>query len=166
VPTSVTLQTPSFVRSWHPTSKRQPFVPQPVEQTLVLIKPDAMKRGLAGVILDRFLRCCLTLVDIRLCQPDQDILRQLYQEHQEKPFYHAMIKSLTAGPTLAMVLEGEEAVPTVRKLIGGTNTLKAPPGTIRGYFALGTRHNLVHASETSADAKREIPLFFPNLPAR
>ena len=140
---------------------RRPYVPQPQQRTLVIIKADAVKRGLTGEILHRFLRKGLTLVNLRMVKPDVAKARLLYQEHKGKPFFIPMIEHFIHGPLVAMVLQGEEAIPAVRQLIGDTSTLNAKAGSIRGDYALGTRFNLVHGSDCEDAAAREIPLYFP-----
>ncbi|SRR6266545_4705463 len=130
------------------------------ERTLVLIKPDAMARGLAGEILSRFERRGLELRAARLIQVDRALAEEHYAEHSEKPFYGELVEFITSGPTLALVLEGEGAIATVRTTIGATNPADASPGSIRGDLALSMPDNLVHGSDSAESAAREIALWF------
>ena len=134
-----------------------------VEQTLVLVKPDAMARGLAGDIVGRFERRGLVLRAARLVQVDRGLAERHYAEHAEKPFFGELVKFITSGPTLALALEGESAIPVVRTTIGATNPADAAPGTIRGDLALAMPDNLVHGSDSPESARREIELWFPDL---
>jgi nucleoside-diphosphate kinase len=120
------------------------------ERTLVLIKPDAVRRGLAGEILRRF----------ELRGVDRALAEEHYAEHAEKPFYGELVEFITSGATLALVLEGEGAIPTVRTTMGATNPADAGPGTIRGDLALSMPDNLVHGSDSPESAMREIALWF------
>ena len=131
-----------------------------MERTLVLIKPDAMQRGLAGEILSRLERRGLRIVALRLLQMDEAMARRHYAEHEGKPFYEGLISYITACPIIAAVFEGSGAVEVVRKTIGVTNPAEAEPGTIRGDLALETGRNLIHGSDSPQSAKREIALFF------
>jgi nucleoside-diphosphate kinase len=130
------------------------------ERTLVLIKPDAMRRGLAGEILRRFEQRGLELKEARLVQVDDALAKQHYAEHEEKPFFGELVEFITSGPTLALVLEGEGAIATVRSTIGATNPAEAGPGSIRGDLALSMPDNLVHGSDSPESAAREIALWF------
>jgi len=134
-----------------------------VERTLVLVKPDAVQRKLAGRILDRFEQRGLTIKAAKLVQVDADLARQHYDEHREKPFFDELVEFITSSPTLALVFEGEGAIPTVRATMGATNPANAAPGTIRGDFALSMPDNLVHGSDSPESAVREIALWFPGL---
>ena len=131
-----------------------------MERTLVLIKPDAMQRGLAGEILSRLERRGLRIVALRLFQMDEAMARRHYAEHEGKPIYEGLISYITACPIIAAVFEGSGAVEVVRKTIGVTNPAEAEPGTIRGDLALETGRNLIHGSDSPQSAKREIALFF------
>jgi len=131
-----------------------------VERTLVLMKPDAMQRGLAGEIQSRLERRGLRIAALRLFQMDEAMARRHYGEHEGKPFYEGLISYITACPIIAAVLEGSDAVEVVRRTIGATNPAEAEPGTIRGDLALETGRNLIHGSDSSESAKREIALFF------
>ena len=130
------------------------------ERTLVLIKPDAMRRGLAGEILRRFEARGLELQDAKLVNTDRALAQEHYAEHAEKPFYGELVEFITSGPTLAVVLEGEGAIATVRSTMGATNPADAGPGTIRGDLALSMPDNLVHGSDSPESAAREITLWF------
>jgi len=130
------------------------------ERTLVLIKPDAMRRGLAGEILRRFELRGLELKEARLVEVDKELAGEHYAEHAGKPFYDELIEFITSGSTLALVLEGEGAITTVRTTMGATNPADAGPGTIRGDLALSMPDNLVHGSDSSESAAREIALWF------
>ena len=130
------------------------------ERTLVLIKPDAMRRGLAGEILRRFEQRGLELREARLVQVDDALAKEHYAEHAEKPFFGELVEFITSGPTLALVVEGEGAIATVRTTVGATNPADAGPGTIRGDLALSMPDNLVHGSDSAESAAREIALWF------
>jgi nucleoside-diphosphate kinase len=132
-----------------------------VERTLVLVKPDAMQRGLAGEILARFERRGLTIVAGRVLTVDRALAEEHYAEHTEKPFFGELVEFITSAPTLALVLEGEGAISVVRTTMGGTNPAEAAPGTIRGDLALSMPDNLVHGSDAPESAAREIELWFP-----
>ena len=131
-----------------------------VERTLVLVKPDAMARGLAGEIVGRLERRGLTLVEARLVTVDRELAETHYAEHREKPFFGELVEFITSGPTLALVVEGESAIPVVRTTMGSTNPTDAAPGTIRGDLALAMPDNLVHGSDSPESAEREIALWF------
>ena len=131
-----------------------------VERTLVLIKPDAVRRGLAGEILRRFEQRGLTIEEARLLTVDRSLAEKHYAEHAEKPFFGELVEFITSGPTLALVLEGEGAIATIRTTMGATNPADAGPGTIRGDLALSMPDNLVHGSDSPDSAAREIALWF------
>jgi nucleoside-diphosphate kinase len=131
-----------------------------IERTLVLIKPDALERRLAGRILDRFEQRGLTIRGAKLLQVDRELAGRHYAEHREKPFFGELVDFITASPTLALVLEGEAAIEVVRTTIGATNPVDAAPGTIRGDYALAMPDNLVHGSDSPESAEREIGLWF------
>ena len=132
------------------------------ERTLVLIKPDAMQRQLAGEILARFERRGLALRAARFVKASRELGETHYAEHAEKPFFGELVDFITSGPTLAFVLEGEGAIATARKTIGATNPADADPGSLRGEFALAMPNNLVHGSDSPESAEREIRLWFPD----
>jgi nucleoside-diphosphate kinase len=131
-----------------------------VEQTLVLIKPDAMQRALAGEILARFERRGLSVRDARLMHVDRKLAETHYTEHAEKPFFGELVAFITSGPTLALALEGESAISVVRTTMGATNPAEAAPGSIRGDLALAMPDNLVHGSDSPESAERELGLWF------
>ena len=131
-----------------------------MERTLVLIKPDAMRRQLAGEILARFERRGLTVLAAKLVTVSRDLAERHYDEHKEKPFFGELVDFITSGPTLALALEGEGAISLVRKTMGATNPADAEPGSIRGDFALSMPDNLVHGSDAPETAQRELALWF------
>ena len=135
-----------------------------VEQTLVLVKPDAMQRSLAGEIVARLERRGLELRAARLVTVDRVLAEEHYAEHAAKPFFGELVEFITSGPTLALVVEGEGAIGVVRTTIGATNPADAGPGTIRGDLALSMPDNLVHGSDSPESAGREIGLWFPDEP--
>ena len=131
------------------------------ERTLVLFKPDSVRRGLVGEILSRFEAKGLTLVALEMRTIDAAMADQHYAEHVDRDFYPPLRAFITGGPLVALVLEGEEAIAVTRTLIGPTDGRQAPAGTIRGDFSLSNRENLVHASDSPESAEREIKLWFP-----
>lgn len=133
------------------------------ERTLVLVKPDAVRRGLVGEIVGRLERKGLSLVAMNLRTLDRATAEQHYAEHAKKPFFGDLIEFITSGPLVAMVVEGPRAVEAVRTMMGVTDPVKAAPGSVRGDFALVVTENLVHGSDSSESAKREIDLFFPGI---
>jgi nucleoside-diphosphate kinase len=133
------------------------------ERTLVLLKPDAVRRGLVGEIVGRFERKGLTIEAMDLRGLDGEMADQHYAEHVEKAFYPPLREFITSGPLVALVLSGDTAIEVVRGLIGSTDGRKAAAGTIRGDLSLSNRENLVHASDSPESASREIKLFFPEL---
>jgi nucleoside-diphosphate kinase len=133
------------------------------ERTLVLIKPDAVRRGLAGEILGRFERKGLAIDAMVLRGMDDATADEHYAEHLDKAFYPTLKEFMTGGPLLALVLSGDQAVEVVRGLVGATDGRRAAPGTIRGDLSLSNRENLVHASDSPDSAKREIGIWFPEL---
>jgi nucleoside-diphosphate kinase len=133
-----------------------------VERTLVLVKPDAMRRQLAGEIVARLERRGLQLRAARLLTVDRELGEEHYAEHAGKPFFGELIEFITSGPTLALAVEGEGAITSVRTTLGATNPAEAAPGTIRGDFALSMPDNLVHGSDSNESAAREIALWFPD----
>ncbi|MBX6371029.1 MAG: nucleoside-diphosphate kinase [Acidothermus sp.] len=132
-----------------------------VERTLVLIKPDAVRRGLVGEILGRIERKGLRLVALELRTIGEETARRHYAEHVDKPFFDDLLAFITSGPLVAAVVEGPRAVAAVRALMGPTDPVAAPPGTIRGDFGTLVTENLVHGSDSVPSATREIQLFFP-----
>jgi nucleoside-diphosphate kinase len=138
-------------------------LPDVSERTLVLLKPDAVRRGLVGEILGRFERKGLTLEALELRTLDGELADRHYAEHVERDFYPPLRTFITSGPLVALVLSGDQSIEVVRGLIGVTDGRKAAPGTIRGDLSLSNRENLVHASDSPESAKREMDLFFPHL---
>ncbi|HKC21639.1 MAG TPA: nucleoside-diphosphate kinase [Gaiellaceae bacterium] len=133
-----------------------------VERSLILIKPDAMERRLAGDILGRIERRGFTLRAGKLIHVSRELGETHYAEHSEKPFFGELVDFITSGPTLAFVLEGEGAIAVARMTIGATNPAAAAPGTLRGDYALAMPNNLVHGSDSPDSAEREIELWFPD----
>ena len=131
-----------------------------VERTLVLIKPDAVRRALAGEILARFERRGLAVRAAKLLVVDRSLAERHYAEHAEKPFFGELVEFITSGPTWALVVEGEGAIATMRATIGATDPANAAPGTIRGDLASSMPDNLVHGSDSPESAEREIALWF------
>ena len=133
-----------------------------VERTLILIKPDAVRRGLAGEILRRFEERGLAMRAAKLVTADRELGETHYAEHLEKPFFGELVDFITSAPTLALVLEGEGAVAAARATIGATNPANAAPGSIRGDLALSMPDNLVHGSDAPETAAEEVALWFPD----
>ncbi|GAA3947044.1 MULTISPECIES: nucleoside-diphosphate kinase [Actinoplanes] len=133
------------------------------ERTLVLVKPDALRRGLLGEILGRFERKGLTIDALVVRTMDAELADQHYAEHVDKAFYPPLKEFMTSGPLAALVLSGDEVIAVVRALVGATDGRKAAAGTIRGDLSLSNRENLVHASDSPDSAKRELALWFPEL---
>ncbi len=133
------------------------------QRTLVLLKPDTVRRGLVGEVLGRFEAKGLTIVAMQHRTIDGDLADQHYAEHVERDFYPPLRAFATSGPLVSLVLEGDEAIDVVRAINGATDGRKAAPGTIRGDLSLSNRENLVHASDSPESAAREIALWFPEL---
>jgi nucleoside-diphosphate kinase len=131
-----------------------------VERTLILIKPDALARGLAGAILGRFEQKGLKIAGIKMIQLSDDLLREHYSHLADKPFFPAITEFMSRTPVIALCLEGLEAVDVCRKLCGVTNSRQADPGTIRGDLAMSMQANLVHASDSAETARTEVARFF------
>jgi nucleoside-diphosphate kinase len=134
-----------------------------MQQTLILVKPDAFARGLTGEIIARFERKGLRIVALKHLTTPRDLAETHYDEHSERPFFGELVDFITSAPLVAMVLEGDEAVVAARQLIGATNPLEANTGSIRGDFAIQVGQNMVHGSDSPESAKREIGLWFPEL---
>jgi len=134
-----------------------------VQRSLVLVKPDGVRRGLAGEIVGRLERKGLTLVAMELRTLDRATAEDHYGEHRERPFFGELVEFITGGPLVALVVEGPHAVAGTRGLIGATNPVEAGPGSIRGDYALEIGQNLVHGSDSAESAEREITIFFPSL---
>ncbi len=131
-----------------------------MERTLIIIKPDAVQRGLIGEIITRFERRGLRIVGMKFMRIDRALAEQHYAEHQGKPFYESLLDYITSAPVVVMVLEGPNAIQIARNTIGDTKPINATAGSIRGDFGLETGRNLVHGSDSPASGQREIALFF------
>ncbi len=131
-----------------------------MERTLVLLKPDAVQRRLSGSILTRFEQKGLKIVGMKLVQASKELAAKHYDVHKERPFFGSLVSFLSGGPTVALALEGREAVATVRAMIGATDGTKASPGTIRGDHGLSVQNNLIHGSDSVDNAQLELALWF------
>lgn len=131
------------------------------QRTFVLLKPDTLRRGLVGAVLGRLEAKGLQITDMQLRQVDGELSDQHYAEHLERDFYPPLRKFITSGPSIAMIVEGEQAIDVVRGLLGPTDGRQAPAGTIRGDYSLSNRENLAHGSDSPESAEREISLWFP-----
>ena len=131
------------------------------EKTLVLVKPDGVRRGLVGQILSRFEAKGFTIEAMKLQTVDKQLADQHYAEHVEKGWYPELREFITSGPLVALILSGDEAITVVRGIVGATDGRKAAPGTVRGDFSLSNQENLIHASDSAESAAREIALWFP-----
>jgi nucleoside-diphosphate kinase len=132
-----------------------------MERTLVLLKPDALHRGLVGTLITRFEQKGLKLIGLKLRQFPQETLERHYEVHKTQPFYKSLVRFMSSGPVVALALEGVDAITVTRNLIGATNSRKAAPGTIRGDLGMSFSTNLVHGSDNAQNAARELALFFP-----
>jgi nucleoside-diphosphate kinase len=130
------------------------------QQTLIIVKPDALQRGLTGAILETFEQKGLRLAALKLTQIDRQLAERHYAVHQGKPFYEGLVDFITSGPVVVGVLEGPDAIDATRNLMGATNPVSAAPGSIRGRFALTIGQNLIHGSDSAENARYEIDLFF------
>ncbi len=131
-----------------------------VEQSLVIVKPDGVARGLIGEVISRFEKKGLKLVAARFAIAEKEVAKEHYAEHKEKPFFGGLVDFITSGPVMMMIVEGNRAVESIRNLLGKTNGVESPAGTIRGDFGSSRVFNIVHASDSVASAKREIALWF------
>ncbi len=131
-----------------------------MEKSLVLVKPDAMQRGLAGTIITRLEKQGLKLVAIRMLHLDKPLARRHYAIHRDKPFFNELVDYISSTPIVAAVFEGEEAIAVIRKVMGATDPAKAEAGTIRGDFGVDLQRNSVHSSDSAENAEQEIKLFF------
>lgn len=131
-----------------------------MERTLVLIKPDAVRRGLVGEIIRRFESRTLNIKALKIVKPTRELVERHYEIHKGKPFFESTVVFMTSGPVVAAVLEGDNVVSIVRKMMGALDPLQAEPGTIRGDFTLSTRENLVHGSDSVERAEHEIAIWF------
>lgn len=130
------------------------------ERTLVLIKPDGVRRGLIGEIISRFERKGLKIKALKMLRLTREKAEEFYSVHRGKPFFESLIEFMTSGPIIAMILEGDMAISVVRRMIGPTDGREAPPGTIRGDYSLSKSQNVVHASDSPESAMREIRVIF------
>ena len=137
-----------------------------MDQTLILVKPDAFERGLTGEVISRLEHKGLRMVALKLMTVDRELAERHYAEHAEKPFFRELVRFITRGPLVAMILEGKGAVEAARRVIAATDPLEAEPGSIRGDLAMEVTFNLVHGSDSPQSAEREIGLFFPGLDSR
>ena len=135
------------------------------QRTLVLVKPDGVKKGLIGEIISRLEKKGLKIAAMRMLQMDKALARKHYAVHDGKPFFAGLVEFITSGPVVAVVVEGDKSVEVVRKLMGETDPVKAVPGTIRGDYGLDIGENLIHGSDSEENARTEIALFFPDLKA-
>jgi nucleoside-diphosphate kinase len=133
-----------------------------VERTLILVKPDAFERHLTGEVIARFERKGLSLVALKQMQADEATANTHYDEHKEKPFFGELVSFITGGPLVAMVLEGPNAIKAARQVIGATDPVEADAGSIRGQFGTEVTFNLVHGSDSTESAEREIGIWFPD----
>ena len=133
-----------------------------VEQTFVIIKPEAVERRLTGEILTRFERKGLKIQRLAVTEISKEVAKKHYAHHGDKPFFPHLIEAMTSGPVVLAVLEGDEAISQVRNLVGATDPAKAAPGTIRGDFALRLPYNMIHAADSPDAAQEEIQRFFGN----
>ncbi|MEE1349705.1 MAG: nucleoside-diphosphate kinase [Dialister hominis] len=134
-----------------------------IEKTLVLVKPDGVKKHICGEVISRFERKGLEVEAIKMIQVPEELAKKHYAEHEGRGFFKDLIAFITSGPVLVMVIKGENAVAAVRQINGATDPLKAVPGSIRGDFATSIDENVVHASDAPETAEREIGLWFPEL---
>lgn len=132
----------------------------PAERTLIIVKPDAMQRGLAGAILSTFESRGLKICGLKLIHIDRELAERHYGVHKSKPFFEGLVSFITSNPVVAGVLEGPDAIAVVRSTMGATNPVQADPGSIRGRHALDISHNLVHGSDGPDTAQFEIGLYF------
>jgi nucleoside-diphosphate kinase len=131
-----------------------------VERSLIILKPDAVQRGLVSTILGRLEQRGLRLIGLKLMQVDEALARKHYAEHEGKPFFNSLIEYITSGPVVVAVVRGKNVIETVRTMVGATNPVKAAPGTIRGDFGLEIGRNLIHASDSPESGEREAGIFF------
>lgn len=131
-----------------------------MERTFLMIKPDAVQRNLIGEIVSRLERKGLKLVAAKLFQANEELAKEHYAEHVEKPFFNDLVSFITSGPVFAMVVEGKNVVEVTRTLVGETNPTKAAPGTIRGDYGIDLGRNIIHGSDSNESAEREIGLWF------
>ncbi|XGI83082.1 nucleoside-diphosphate kinase [Halorutilales archaeon Cl-col2-1] len=130
------------------------------QQTFLMVKPDAFQRGLVGEVISRVEERGLKIAAMKVLTPSQEQGEQHYAEHEDKPFYDDLVEFITSGPAVPMVVEGDDAIDIVRKMIGATDPAEASPGTIRGDYALDIGRNCVHAADSPESAEREISIYF------
>jgi nucleoside-diphosphate kinase len=131
-----------------------------VQQTLIIVKPDGVRRRLIGEVIGRIEAKGYDIKEMRLFQIDEALAKEHYAEHAEKPFFSDLVDFITSGPVVAMIVEGEDAVRGMRQIMGATNPLDAVPGSVRGDFATAITENIVHGSDSPESARREVDLFF------
>jgi len=131
-----------------------------MERSLVLIKPDAIERGLVGTIIRRLEEVGLKLVAMKMLHMDKELARRHYAIHQDKPFFNSLVNYITSAPIIAIIFEGKRAVEVIRQTMGATDPAKAKAGTIRGDFGVDIEHNTIHGSDSTETAAEEIKLFF------
>ena len=131
-----------------------------VERTLVVVKPDGVERGLIGEVISRLERKGFRIVALKMLRMTREQAEEFYSVHREKPFFQELVEFITSGPIVAMIVEGENAIETVRIMIGPTDGRRAPPGTIRGDFSLDIMKNIVHASDSKESFEREHRIIF------
>ncbi len=131
-----------------------------MERTFVMVKPDGVKRRLIGRIIERIELKGLRIVAMKMISISSELAERHYEEHRDKPFFGSLVKYITSGPVVAMVVEGKNAISVVRQMVGKTNPAEATPGSIRGDFAMDIGRNIIHASDSDSSASREIALFF------
>lgn len=131
-----------------------------LQKTLVIIKPDAVRRGLTGEIIKRIEAKELNIEDMKMMHIKRELAEKHYEEHKHKPFFASLVDFITSGKVVVMIVSGPEAVKIVRTMMGPTNPAEAPPGTIRGDFGIETQENIIHGSDSVKSAEREISLFF------
>lgn len=131
-----------------------------MEKTLILVKPDGVRRNLTGEIISRFERRGFSIIDLRMLTVDEEMATRHYAEHVEKPFFGELVEFITSGPTVAMVIEGLDVIRVARTMMGATNPADAAPGTIRGDLAKAMPDNVIHGSDSAESATREIGIFF------
>lgn len=133
------------------------------ERTLIVVKPDGVQRGLTGEILARFEKRGFKLVALKMLTVSHELAEEHYAEHKEKPFFPSLRDFITSSPVVAMVLEGQNAIPLSRQMIGATDPLQAAPGSIRAEYTMDKQANLIHGSDSPEAAQRELGLWFPEL---
>lgn len=132
------------------------------ERTLVMIKPGGIERGLVGKIIERFEKRGLRIAALKFTQPTKELMEQQYEEHRGRHFFDSLIEYMTSGEIVSMVFEGEDAITIARKIIGASDPKMAEPGTIRGDYGIDVQYNVIQASDSKAEAEREIQLHFPS----